>query len=992
MHDLFIEVYIGDAEYLGHMLWVWVPTVQVATIVPTDSGNKATATVGKQPYYSENRGKWYNQYKFNKFHMNSVYCFDVADYNPYIDITGQLWDSSWGSGAAINIFSRTFRHYINWAGYSHNYPLSSGENRIYYTVKTIGLDKINTIAIYENGSFVNDRYNQIQHYCIIFIDVSSSNAIFMKGANAILIPSDLFVDTRLHSMIEKSVNDQGQIDLSKFEGEYGFLQQFNFIGMDRNSETVSSHIDSMISPGDDVVISPEEASTLLDLLLYSANESIAEPICLYMKKDPIEAGLPYDVVQSIPFNGNNLAESEYGTIPTTLLQSIANLFTTIGVIIIAGLVILAKLFLALVSFIVKLGLWVIGLFKDKLDLIEKVVKGIILVLAYALFAIDFLQKTLMYGGIGLALLGLSFITQNVQLQITMFNPFSLDFYLGEMHIFMMDRYTTVHNEFLDLDLPAVENKVVMGNLTMTHTLSVFLLMTVINLEDYSSNEDFQYYYDLVNQTLSEEGGESGSGMEEQSAVSPPGGVEPAYNPAYSPEASSPYPISSNGNDFNLALANCTDPDNDSAYSIGLKWDAVSNAAYYEVNRSAFSDMTNATLVGNTTNLEFEDLPNIEICYYQVAAFDAAGNRISNSNISKVDLPELLNNSSYRIPMFINPEYEIEGESVSFSVWCKENVSVMGVFLLYRFRKEGADWKCAEDMPGGRRPSADSSSVMENNWTKYKWGSKEVEYSTYVWFNFYHLGKNVYWVPDRCANGTFNYEKWGNTTEIFVWDSKLQDSLTLQTATLILLVPYISFFTSSVMLSIKNPNFQIPFYIGFISAVGFIAYHGFDFAFSYAFSDIFGMFETSFGDDIFTKTNYLIYALIVYSVISLLFGVSLYFNNIVSDLMVLFSYIITIVLIYINTIGGLLLTVIIAFVISLVRTSIGIFKTNIFEKLGKKFKSLEKFGTKFADLSKIMQLLGIYLMFYSILLLSAGFCFLFIQNQLEKEYNTSYTLK
>ncbi|MHA1341634.1 MAG: hypothetical protein ACTSO2_16815 [Promethearchaeota archaeon] len=752
----------------------------------------------------------------------------------------------------------------------------------------------------------------------------------------------------------------------------------------------------MITPGDDVVISPDEAATLLNLLLYSANESIAEPIYLYMKKDPIEAGLPYDVVQSIPFNGNNLAESEYGTIPTTLLQSIANLFTTIGVIIIAGLVILAKLFLALVSFIVKLGLWVIGLFKDKLDLIEKVVKGIILVLAYALFAIDFLQKTLMYGAIGLALLGLSFITQNVQVQITMFNPFSLDFYLGEMHIFIMDRYTTVHNEFLDLDLPAVENKVVIGNLTMTHTLSVFLLMTVINLEDYSSNEDFQHYYDLVNQTLSEEGGESGSGMEGQSAMSPPGGVELAYSPAYSPKASWSYPISSNGNDFNLTLVNWADPDKDSAYSISLKWDAVSNAAYYKVFRSAFSDMTNATLVGDTTNVEFEDLPNIEICYYQVAAFDASGNATSSSNILKVDLPELLNNSSYRIPMFINPEYEIEGESVSFSVWCKENVDELDIFLLYRFRKEGDDWKCAKDIPEKRSPHADSSSVMENNWTKYEWYNKgwsknEKSYSTYVWFNFYHEEKNVYWVPDRYANGTFNYEKWGNTTEIFVWDSKLSLLLYLETLIFLIGVPYTAYFISSLMMEANAPKWEVPLLLAFGSILSVWTYHS---------SDLYSgdMFETSSGNDVYTTINYFIYASITIGVISLLYGISLSlfwakawekfnFYIVVFSIILIF---LNIIVAFLDLAPGIQVGALTAGGIGLVSGLVYILSYE-FDWFAKLFTSLKE-DIPLLELS-VMETFGDLLLANAMIMLFMGFLSLFVVKiQLEKTYNTSYTLK
>ncbi|MHA1341633.1 MAG: hypothetical protein ACTSO2_16810 [Promethearchaeota archaeon] len=177
---------------------------------------------------------------------------------------------------------------------------------------------------------------------------------------------------------------------------------------------------------------------------------------------------------------------------------------------------------------------------------------------------------------------------------------------------------------------------------------------------------------------------------------------------------------------------------------------------------------NISLFTNLKIFEFVDIPNIGHPYYMVRGYYANGS-YADSNIVDVELGE--------IPMFVNPEYEIKGNTISFSVWCKENPGVGDIFLLYRFRKEGDDWKCIEDMPEKRSPHADSSSVMENNWTRYEWYNKgwyrnEKSYSTYVWFNFYHELKKVYWVPDRYANGTFNYEQWGRTEAVYAYNPSL----------------------------------------------------------------------------------------------------------------------------------------------------------------------------------------------------------------------------
>ncbi|MHA1869968.1 MAG: hypothetical protein ACTSXF_03385 [Promethearchaeota archaeon] len=234
---------------------------------------------------------------------------------------------------------------------------------------------------------------------------------------------------------------------------------------------------------------------------------------------------------------------------------------------------------------------------------------------------------------------------------------------------------------------------------------------------------------------------------------------------------SPQLFASSTSQLNLVIDSYAN--NNSQICVKLSWSNLEGVKYFNLYRYGADPLSptteNITLLENASVSEYLDIPNIGHPYYMVRVYYANGT-YADSNIVDVDLGE--------IPMFINPEYEIEGESVSFSVWCKENVSIVYIYLLNRFRKEGDDWKCIEDIPGERSLGADSRSVMENNWTRYEWGPEEVKYSTYVWFNFYHLKKNVYWRPDRYANGTFNYEKWGRTGPVYVFKTPVSPLLFL----------------------------------------------------------------------------------------------------------------------------------------------------------------------------------------------------------------------
>ncbi|MEX2684350.1 MAG: hypothetical protein Q6373_022455, partial [Candidatus Sigynarchaeota archaeon] len=86
--------------------------------------------------------------------------------------------------------------------------IAAGNNRVHYTATTIGLDKVTTIAIYENETtFVDDHYSTISQQNLVFLDVTGTftDDVFAPGMNVIVIPTDIFADTKLHKAIELAV-------------------------------------------------------------------------------------------------------------------------------------------------------------------------------------------------------------------------------------------------------------------------------------------------------------------------------------------------------------------------------------------------------------------------------------------------------------------------------------------------------------------------------------------------------------------------------------------------------------------------------------------------------------------------------------------------------------------------------------------------------------------------------------------------------------------
>jgi len=162
--------------------------------------------------------------------FDSAYYFDVPDYVRRFRLTNLDLYGIYPSGRGDLVDGYTT--------YGTEYPLAlnaaadrrfyGSESRLDLTFTTIGLQRINTLPIFDNAgdAFTQGRYPEMQKMAVILLDLNTKpdesfsdadlaeiNASpFELGMNAIVVPSELFLNTKLHSLIENAVNEFGMVN------------------------------------------------------------------------------------------------------------------------------------------------------------------------------------------------------------------------------------------------------------------------------------------------------------------------------------------------------------------------------------------------------------------------------------------------------------------------------------------------------------------------------------------------------------------------------------------------------------------------------------------------------------------------------------------------------------------------------------------------------------------------------------------------------------
>ncbi|MFX0132203.1 MAG: PKD domain-containing protein [Candidatus Hodarchaeota archaeon] len=234
---------------------------------------KASCDPDEDLLFEPNRKAWFG----HKYYVNPPddykslkFRFELWQISPRAEDGSHMGD--------LRLVAEDYTFTLNYEGYTvYEEFEDEGEfghdNELKVRIKTLAMERANTIAIYEENSTFVGHYQEQEKMNVIQLWVSDDGTVtpFQKGPNTIVISTSLFSNTKLHSMLEKEQLEQTPL-WSPVEGDY------QFIAVDRdensNSDGATNNVDFVIIRR---AISSAQAMDVLDLLLTCyVNESIDE--------------------------------------------------------------------------------------------------------------------------------------------------------------------------------------------------------------------------------------------------------------------------------------------------------------------------------------------------------------------------------------------------------------------------------------------------------------------------------------------------------------------------------------------------------------------------------------------------------------------------------------------------------------------------------------------------------------------------------------------
>ncbi|MHA1894309.1 MAG: PKD domain-containing protein [Candidatus Helarchaeota archaeon] len=476
LHDLIVNVTLIQ----GHDGGAWWPWHLLAMVLNVE-GQVAVSTY--QPYTSgyEVKGYWFLWWfiityaAYTTATFNSKYYFDVPDNDATVSLSMSLWRMEAYPNIGTKIMEVGLSYALEQVGHSQAVTQWSGASWVSYNVSTLGLERVNTIAVHQNGSFTSDRYPAIETMNVLLLGVTDDDPAhpeFQQGINAILIPTSLFVNTKLHALIERAVDDAGTVNDSLIPA---VLAGADFLGMDRSKGQVDKHVDSVITKSG---LTAAQAWEILQLCLIFANESEGV-IYLYTVVNATLVNIAPDVLKLIPVDGSVMQNSAQGTLPRTWTQFWQQLGLDILFIFVTVLIVIALVLLSPILLIVLIGFLVLSGFGGAvLAAIEAVVKAIILFFIFILLALIIIVLIIIIGVLALLIVPATLLlggqsyygVTNVQSEL-----YSQFFFLGFLILFEF-------NEFLDLNIPFISFQIKLNDLKIIN-LNLGLLSPLTSVED-----------------------------------------------------------------------------------------------------------------------------------------------------------------------------------------------------------------------------------------------------------------------------------------------------------------------------------------------------------------------------------------------------------------------------------------------------------------------------------------------------------------------------
>ena len=373
--------------------------------------------------------------EFHKYHY-----INIDDDESSIDLKFKLWDEGLGGKDALwdtTKMSKSYTHDLYDYTMGEKYTSgkkSSGSNWMKYEVTTLGLSRINTIAVYTNTSLFNGHYNRYERMHVFQLTVTgiTLGTPFVNGLNVLLIPNSAFVKSVLNSIIQNETALESSI-----------LAKGEFMAMDREDlpESASANIESQFV----ITVTAAEAMLILSWVSNGLiNETSGEIgiINFYVstKLDGFQAGmmnLHPDVLSIIEID-NPYTDSTPGSMPKDAGEWWADLAAAI-----------IKAFLDFMTALVNV---LIAIAEILLAVLEFIIKAALLIFIWIVFAVSLLVVLALFGACVAAMLVVSiFSDTTIDLQI---NQLTVS---GDITLSTGYEVGSVYNDFLGCDIPTIES-------------------------------------------------------------------------------------------------------------------------------------------------------------------------------------------------------------------------------------------------------------------------------------------------------------------------------------------------------------------------------------------------------------------------------------------------------------------------------------------------------------------------------------------------------
>ncbi|NHI92992.1 MAG: PKD domain-containing protein [Candidatus Lokiarchaeota archaeon] len=414
------------------------------------------------------------------------YYFDVPDQQNTVEIIGTSWRFIGYPNIAEKIVSDVpYDYSLDYVGHFENVTLGYGYSWLTYDVETLGLTHVNTIAVYQEGSFQGNHYPTIERMNAIILDVThvdNNYPLFKEGINVIVMPTSLFVNSKLHALIEQAVDKSGAVNMNKIPA---CLQGANFSSMDRNAKSVSKNVECLITKES---VSPAQAWAILQLCLISANQTEGQ-IYEYAVVEASRLGLASDVLALIPFDGSIMQNSGQALmLPKTVAEAWEQFWGYVGELLLGLLVAILLALLFPFILLVLVGIWIIGAFGPVvMAAIEAVVKAIIILFALIILVIQLIFLLVNH----IILIGVFSVIATLGNYLFDYGFFYYRLYNEEEYFLYGISIEWIYVNFIDLSLPYFTKRQIYNDFILRTTKNPVLMGASYNEVSETSTPELQ---------------------------------------------------------------------------------------------------------------------------------------------------------------------------------------------------------------------------------------------------------------------------------------------------------------------------------------------------------------------------------------------------------------------------------------------------------------------------------------------------------------------